>query len=254
MQTYRTSEVALKTQVHPNTVRLYEKLNFISKAKRSENGYRIFTDLHIYQMKLARLGLKTELLHHGLRNQVLSILRLSSDYNMYGALEAVKAYEHMLEEEILFARKAIESVESLFEGHSSYEPLMLKRKEASLHLGLTIDTLRNWELNGLITTKRTINGYRCYDEQDIQRLLVIRTLRSSNYSLMAILRSLNHLENDRTANVEKLLNTPSKNEDLISVCDQLLVSLSAAADDAKSMKQLLKMMNPPLYHQSLKTG
>ena len=254
MQIYRTNEVAAKAKVHPNTVRLYEKLHFITEAERSKNGYRIFTDLHICQMKLARIGLRAEVLHHGLRNQVLSILHLSSDCNFDEALQAADLYACMIEEEIRSAHKAIDSVRAIVEGRIYPVTLELKRQEASRQLGLTIDTLRNWELNGLITTKRKVNGYRYYDGQDIQRLLIIRTLRMANYSLMAILRLLKHLENDPTANMEVVLNTPSKNEDLISVCDQLLVPLSTSREDAKTMKQLLKKMNPPLYHQSLKTS
>ncbi len=47
MNTYTTSEVAKIIGIHPNTVRLYEEWGFISKVERKENGYRIFTDLHI---------------------------------------------------------------------------------------------------------------------------------------------------------------------------------------------------------------
>ena len=58
MKTYRTAEVASIIGVHPNTVRLYEKLGLIPKPERKPNGYRIFTDFHIEQFKLARLALQ----------------------------------------------------------------------------------------------------------------------------------------------------------------------------------------------------
>lgn len=40
-----------------------------------------------------------------------------------------------------------------------YEECCYKRAEAAKELGLTIDTIRNWEMNGLITVKRKQNAY-----------------------------------------------------------------------------------------------
>ena len=51
------------------------------------------------------------------------------------------------------------------------------RKQTAQYLNVTIDTLRNWEMNSLLTVKRKENGYRVYTEDDIQRLKIIRTLK-----------------------------------------------------------------------------
>ena len=58
---------------------------------------------------------------------------------------------------------------------------------------MTIDTLRNWELNGLLTVKRRENSYRVYNDEDIKRLKIISSLRCANYSLSAILKSLSSI-------------------------------------------------------------
>lgn len=50
MKKYRTSEVAEMMGIHPNTVRLYEEWGLITKPVREENGYRVFTDLHLCQI------------------------------------------------------------------------------------------------------------------------------------------------------------------------------------------------------------
>ncbi|MEA5069215.1 MAG: MerR family DNA-binding transcriptional regulator, partial [Christensenellaceae bacterium] len=42
MRIYRTAQVAGATGVHPNTVRLYERLGLIPEAHRQANGYRAF--------------------------------------------------------------------------------------------------------------------------------------------------------------------------------------------------------------------
>ena len=57
MTQYRTIDVARMIGIHVNTVRLYEKCGLIPKPERLENGYRVFTDLHVEQFKLARAAL-----------------------------------------------------------------------------------------------------------------------------------------------------------------------------------------------------
>ena len=105
-----------------------------------------------------------------------------------------------------------------------------------------MDTLRNWEMNGLLTIKRKQNGYRVYSEQDIRRLKIIRSLRCANYSLEAILRMLQHLSQNPNADIKLALNTPRRGEDIISVCDKLIISLSSAEKNAIKMLDMLQEM------------
>ena len=71
MNTYTTSEVAKIIGIHPNTVRLYEEWGLIPKAERKANGYRVFTDFHIEQFRLARTAFQIEVLQNGLRKKTL---------------------------------------------------------------------------------------------------------------------------------------------------------------------------------------
>lgn len=115
--------------------------------------------------------------------------------------------------------------------------------QAAKELGLTIDTIRNWEMNGLLTVKRKQNGYRVYDTNDINRLKVIRTLRCANYSLSAILRMLNRYDSGmEKENVLNILNTPEADDDIISACDKLMVSLEEAINNANEVILLLHDM------------
>ena len=240
--TYSVSEVAATVGVHPNTVRLYEELSFISKPKRKSNGYRVYTDLHVGQLKFARLALRAEILQHGLRKQALACIKLSATKQFDKAIEATLCYEKLIESELSRARSAISAVQSLLERDGNPDDRVLTRKATATYLGVTIDTLRNWELNGLLKVKRKKNGYRLYDGEDLKRLTIIRTLRSANYSLMAILRLLNHLDEQSCDSLEEVLNTPSGAEDIISVCDRLLVSLEATKTDIQQMRSLLSVL------------
>ena len=109
-------------------------------------------------------------------------------------------------------------------------------------LDISMDTLRNWERNGLLTVKRKDNGYRVYTDEDIRQLKIIRSLRCANYSLEAILRLLQHLSQNPDTDIRAALNTPKQTDDIISVCDRLIVSLSAAEKNAVTILDMLHDM------------
>jgi DNA-binding transcriptional MerR regulator len=77
---------------------------------------------------------------------------------------------------------------------------------------------------------------------DLERLNIIRTLRCANYSLSAILRLMNHLDKNDSTPVEEVLNTPSENEDIVSVCDRLIVSLENTRKDALEIQSRLNYL------------
>jgi DNA-binding transcriptional MerR regulator len=106
--------------------------------------------------------------------------------------------------------------------------IILSRKQTADYLQVTMDILRNWEMNCLLTVKRKQNGYRVYTESDINRLKIIRTLCCANYSLSAILRMMNALSESRDIDIREVINKPQKNENIITACDKLLTFLSDA--------------------------
>ena len=118
----------------------------------------------------------------------------------------------------------------------------MKRKEVSEYLDISTDTLRNWEMNGLLTVRRRENGYRVYTDEDIKILKIIRTLRCANYSLEAILRMLRRLSENPDTDINTALNTPLETEDIFSVCDRLIVSLTAAERNAEKLMLMLREM------------
>lgn len=242
MNTYKTTEIANIIGIHPNTVRLYEKLGLIPEARRKENGYRIFTDLHIEQFRLARAALKVEILQNGLRKKAMNIIKVSAAGNFDKALILTDEYLSQLEHEKNNAEEAIKIVEELLDGKSQSNGLLLKRREVSEYLGITMDTLRNWELNGLLRVKRKSNGYRVYTSDDIRRLRIIRALRCANYSLASILRMLNAVSVDPDIDIKDVIGRPEESEDIITACDKLLLSLHDAKENALFMKSTLENM------------
>jgi DNA-binding transcriptional MerR regulator len=108
--------------------------------------------------------------------------------------------------------------------------------EAATRLGVTVDMLRNWERDGLIDVPRDPeNNYRLYGAAEFGRLRVIRMLRQAGYSLMAILRMLLQFDAGRRENLRHALDTPREDEDIQSVADRLLSTLSEQEERAQAV-------------------
>ena len=242
MNTYTTMDVAKIIGIHPNTVRMYEEWGRIPLAERKPNGYRVFTDFHIEQLRLARIAFQIEVLQNGLRKKVVETIKLSAKRDFDKALMFAEEYLSQIQKEQRNAEEAIGIAKQILSGRLEESTLFLKRKEVSDYLDISMDTLRNWERNGLLQIKRSANGYRAYTSNDIERLKMIRTLRLANYSLEAILRMLNALEHNPQVDMKQVLNTPEVDADIVSVCDRLIVSLKDAKENAEKMITILLEM------------
>lgn len=242
MTTYKTAEVAEIIGIHPNTVRLYEKLKLIPKPERLPNGYRVFTEFHIKQCQLVRIAFQVEVLQNGLRKKIVQMTKIAATGDFDAAILLINDYLKQIRQERANAEEAIEIVKQLLSGGLREYTQYLKRKEVSEALDISMDALRNWEMNGLLTVKRKDNGYRVYTSEDIQRLKIIRSLRCANYSLEAILRLLQQISKNPNADIRAALNTPKQSDEIISVCDRLIISLSSAEQNAYKILNMLQEM------------
>lgn len=254
MNNYKTSEIARLTGIHPNTVRLYEALQLIPEAERKANGYRVFNDFHLEQIKLARIALKVEVLQNGLRKKAIEIIKASAQKDLGKAESLAHSYLNQIRKERKNAEEAIRIVtqnltfvpwqedDRLREYDLLKEEALLNRKQTAELLEVSMDSLRNWELNGLLTVKRKRNGYRVYGSEDVRRLKIIKALRCANYSLASILRMLTALSANPKADVYKEINTPRRDEEIVSVCDELLTSLDRAEENGLEMIRQLDRM------------
>ncbi len=240
-QKYTTSKIANIFNIHPNTVRLYEDLGYISAPQRNKSGYRVFTHEHEEQIMIVKTALRAEVLQNGLRKEAIEIIKTVAKRDYPEALRLAKKYQSSIENEKQSAKKAIKIVNEYLDLKVD-DSVHLKRKEVAKRLNITIDTLRNWERNGLIKTKRSSNGYRVYNEKDLNMLQIIRELRVANYSLSAILRMINSLNNLKKVDIETILNTPESGEYIVSVCDKLLVSLNGLGQDAIELEKRIRSL------------
>jgi len=229
---------------HPNTVRLYETWGFLPPIPRSPSGYRLYTQAHLDQMRLARLAMHGDWPGRNIRQSALALVRQAASGDLGGALE--QAYHHLalVRAEQAQAQTAADYVEHWADGTlAEAAGQALRIGEAAKLLDLTIDTLRSWERNGLIKVPRDPHsGYRQYGAEETGRLRVVRTLLRSGYSTSAILRLLLSLDAERPADLRAVLDTPRPDEDIYSAADRWLSSLAEQEQRARRIVAQLRAM------------
>ncbi len=228
MMFLHTSDLARAAGVHPNTVRRYGDRGLLPPVQRGPNGYRLFTQNHLDCLRVAKMTHLAAYPGRAIRQSASKVLHcaLADDWN--GALEGARAHLAFVRAEQAQAETAATLLErwaTEVTAGTSAQPLRIG--PAAQLLAVSIDVLRNWERNGLITIPRDAgNGYRLYGPAEISRLRVIRMLSRAGYSLMAILRMLLQLDRGLTADLRRALDTPSPDEDVYTAADRWLSTLA----------------------------
>ncbi len=244
MRYLRTSDIARIVGVRPNTVRLYEAKGYLSPVPRSKSGYRLFTSLHLEQMRLAHLALSSPYIIN--RQMVIDVLVCAAEGDPGMALELAYEYLIHIRVERTRAEAAVEFLERWARGQAlDTTKHGLNIGQAADRLGVTTDQLRNWDRSGLLNVPRdSETGYRLYGAAEIGRLRVIRMLRQSGYSLMAILRMLRQFDAGETERLRDALDTPGDNEALETAADRWLTNLTAQEERAQAIiRQIAAMID-----------
>lgn len=238
----KTSDIAREVGVHVNTVRLYEQRGYLPPVPRAANGYRQFTTRHLEQMRLATLALRWP--YPGGYQVALEVVQSAAEGDLGMAMEL--AYESLARVRIerTRAEAAVEFLGQWARGQRlDTTARTLSIGEAATHLGVSRDQLRNWDRNGLLDVPRDPQtGYRRYSAVEIGRLRVIRMLRQSGYSLMAILRMLRRVDAGETERLREALDTPGEDEDIRWVADRWLSTLDESEQRARAMIAQLGVM------------
>ncbi len=236
----RTNEIAKLANVHPNTVRLYEEWGYISPVPREQNGYRTYNKIHLAQMLIARYAFRQEFIQNNLRKKATGIVKLSGQEKFVESLAAAHEYYRFLQSELTYAQQAVQTANEIL-NQATHSNELYTHQQVAQKLKLTEETIRNWERNGLFTVTRNAQNRRLYTTNDLQTLLVIRTLRSAHFSIASIrqlIESINKV-ND-VSDLHVWLNNAAFKEEFYYVTDELEVNLKKAMKDVKSIIALLK--------------
>ncbi len=195
MRTYSTSEIAKIMRIHPNTVMLYEKWGYIAPVPRKKNGYRVYTETHLEQIKLVRLALRSELIKCYMKFEVQNIIRSAAQGDLEKALQHCCEYLAHIQNEKNNELKVMKVIQEIL-SHDllTKKNTVLNRNRVAKLLGVSINVIVYWERNGLLEVPRSKNGYRVYGEDEIKLLRIINTLRQENYSTQCIGNMLKKLK------------------------------------------------------------
>lgn len=252
MKYLRTSDIAKAVGVHPNTIRLYEEWGLLDKIPRSSAGYRLFAQEHLDQVKLVRLVLKCTIFGREIKRASYHIIKSSAIGDFKEALDTARNLKNLIDIECRQAEDAQRYLEqwannaNAIPGEDKAQAnacSMLNAVEAAKLLDITADMLRDWERNNLINIPRNpANGYRMFGPEEINRLRVIRVLRRSNYSNMAILRAMSKFDTGSSEGLREALDSPEIDEERGYLCftDTLLSALHIAMDAVNEIIRYLE--------------
>jgi DNA-binding transcriptional MerR regulator len=241
LKTYSTAQIAALIGVHPNTVRFYERIGLLPTVPRAKNGYRVFDDRHLAQLRLLRAAFRAEIISDRLRREAYEIVKTAAAGDAGEAYRRAEQYREHLREERAKAEEAILIAQNILGdiGTTDETPVFSGRHDTAGALGVTVDILRDWERNGLIRVPRATGGRRQYRHREMNRLKIIGILRNAHYSMMSILRMLNRLD-EGDMNIREAIDTPGEEEDIVHATDRYISALTMAERDASEMMDMLR--------------
>jgi len=169
-------------------------------------------------------------------------VRLSGAERFEESLQEAISYLAALRKEYLHALEAVDMVKQLLRHKPGAQTdATYSHQEAAAMVQLTEETLRNWERNGLFSVARDSRNRRIYTERDIQKLLIIRTLRSAHFSIASIARMFHEMERTtEQPDLLQLLTSPAFVTDFFHVTDDLLNQLQIAMKNVEEMISILQ--------------
>ena len=223
---YTTKEIADLFNIHTNTVRFYEQMEYLSAVERKKNGYRVFTNRHINQISIIKLIYLKEWPGKHLRYESVKIIKALPEWNIPYLQELTSAYILSVKSEIKKVRQAMNAVREMPE-NKMYSDEKLSFSNAAKEIGVTKDTLRNWERNGFFLSLRDSRNRKYVDQELFEKLKLIYCLRLAGLSMSFI---------------QIYLKYPKKNNtiEVYSAGDHLLEFLDKTLECAEKIPDFLK--------------
>ena len=222
---YTTKEIAREFDIHENTIRYYEKKNFLSLVERRKNGYRIFSKIHFNQISIIRLIYLDEWPGKRIRLSSDRILNNLHDWDLVHLTYLTNEYINTIKSEIKNVGKALKFDSNI--NLESEDSEILDYKKAANRIGVTKDTLRNWERNGFFTSIRGERNTKHIDMNILRELERIYALRMAGFSMSFIYKFQKSPDDLQQLEIH-------------SAGDHLIDFLNTTLEKAKKIKEFLK--------------
>lgn len=207
-------DIAKKLDISTSILRHYESWGLVPKVERASNGYRIYTEVHVAYFECIRAmvpGFGMDLIRY--------IFEKLDEKDVTGAILKINEMQYKLYDERLLAIKTIEILNNT---HINSNELNVKDNlmtigEISRITNTAATAIRHWEKFGLISPLRDKNNnYRTYNSSHLKKILLIRTLKKSVYSLDIIKSVVDKLDDNNLEESIKAIKDSIKYFDDIS--------------------------------------
>ncbi|MFS0916454.1 MerR family transcriptional regulator [Brevibacillus sp. 179-C 1.1 NHS] len=202
MPYYKPIEIARELHISTSALRHYESWGVVPAPARADNGYRLYTEVHLAYFRCLRAmfpGFGVAL--------TCEVLRFIQHADVDAAFWLVNKEQANLQQEKVAADQTLELLENL------ELPLLPSKKwrsrmtigEVAAYTGVSTSAIRHWEKEGLLVLPRDPeNGYRQFTPMDIRKILLIRTLRNTVYFLTNMKEIVQAVENQSIEQAKKV--------------------------------------------------
>lgn len=202
MQYYKPIEIAKELQISTSALRHYESWGVVPLPERADNGYRLYTHVHLAYFRCLRAmipGFGFTLTY--------DVLRLIQAADMDAAFWLVNAEQARLHEEKSITDQTLALLQDprLTNFKDKKIKSLMKIGDVATITNVQTSPIRHWEKEGLLSPLRDPeNGYRLYTPVHVRQILLISTLRKTVYYLdkmKEITRAVEHYSIEKAKEV-----------------------------------------------------
>lgn len=199
----RPIDIAKKLNISTSSLRSYEERGIVPKPERSSTGYRIYTEEHVayFECILA--------MSSGFGMDITSaVLKKLQRKELDAALWIINNAQVANYEDKIIIERVNKHLENMTHEHS------MTTGELSLQTNIPPSTLRYWEKEGFITSKREeLNNYRLFDTFQLIKVLLMKITQNAVYSyeVIQIKKEIKELNQHDLEEVRKVIYDIQKN-------------------------------------------
>lgn len=233
---YMPKQIADKLQVSTTTLRKYEDLGLIPEVARTSSNRRCYTAVHMQAFITIRALLKGYSV-----SVAYEMMRKVKQGQSSDALWIMNEQQYNIQLEKMRVESIMRMLESSDFSRLSADPLQnnMSIGEAAAIAGVNSSAIRHWEKSGLIHSERNAeNGYRIFSTQQIQKILIISSLRKTIYFIDHMKELLHNFDNQQIADIERSFQLAFQN-----LHQKLNLQYQAAAQLVSYINQLQEYEN-----------
>ncbi|MED3574338.1 MerR family DNA-binding transcriptional regulator [Cytobacillus praedii] len=203
MKKIRPIDIAKKLNISTSSLRSYEERGIVPKPERSSTGYRIYTEEHVayFECILA--------MSSGFGMDITSaVLKKLQRKELDAALWIINNAQVANYEDKIIIERVNKHLENMTHEHS------MTTGELSLQTNIPPSTLRYWEKEGFITSKREeLNNYRLFNTFQLIKVLLMKITQNAVYSyeVIQIKKEIKELNQHDIEEVRKVIYDIQKN-------------------------------------------